>query len=157
MKIQPGYLYHIKDEFFYIVDDKTLMQNHERGKQRPTYFTIRDNGILWFIPLSSKVDKYQKIIDKKITRYGFCNTILIREIMGVDHAILLQNAFPTLEEYIDHVHKVNEIPAKVIDKLKNEITRDFKKLLKLKEKNINVFYTDIDKIMRKLEELKLKT
>ena len=32
---------------------------------RPTYFTIKDKDILWFIPISSKVDKYQKIIDKK--------------------------------------------------------------------------------------------
>ncbi len=37
-------------------------------KKRPTYFTIKDNDILWFIPLSSKVEKYQKIIDKKIER-----------------------------------------------------------------------------------------
>ena len=65
MKVQTGYLYHIKDEFFDIVNDENLMTNHERGKKRPTYFTIKDNDILWFIPLSSKVEKYQKIIDKK--------------------------------------------------------------------------------------------
>ena len=104
MKVRTGYLYHIKDEFFDIVNDQNLMTNHERGRKRPTYFTIKDNDILWFIPLSSKVNKYQKIIDKKINKYGKCNTILIREIMGVKHAILLQNAFPTLEKYMDHVH-----------------------------------------------------
>ena len=37
MKVETGYLYHIKDEFFDIVNDS-----------------------LWFIPLSSKIDKYQK-------------------------------------------------------------------------------------------------
>ncbi len=53
--------------WYYITygDDENLMTNHERGKKRPTYFTIKDKDILWFIPLSSKVDKYQKIIDKK--------------------------------------------------------------------------------------------
>ena len=30
MNIQTGYLYHIKDEFFDIVDDDNLMINHER-------------------------------------------------------------------------------------------------------------------------------
>lgn len=58
MKVQTGYLYHIKDEFFDIVKDDNLMANHERGKKRPTYFTIKDNNILWFIPLSSKTQKY---------------------------------------------------------------------------------------------------
>ncbi len=34
------------------------MSNHENGHARPTYFTIKDKEILWFIPLSSKVEKY---------------------------------------------------------------------------------------------------
>lgn len=46
MKVITGYLYHIKDEFFDIVDDDRLMHNHERGKKRPTYFTIKDGNIL---------------------------------------------------------------------------------------------------------------
>ncbi len=93
------------------------MSNHERGKKRPTYFTIKDKDILWFIPLSSKVDKYKKIVNTKIKKYGFCNTILIEEVFDKESAILLQNAFPTLEKYIDHVHTVNNKPAKVPDKL----------------------------------------
>ena len=50
MIVQTGYLYHIKDEFFDIIQDENLMTNHECGKKRPTYFTIKDNDILWFIP-----------------------------------------------------------------------------------------------------------
>ncbi len=92
MEIKTGYLYHIRDEYFDVVDDDSLMQNHEKGKKRPTYFTIKDKDILWFIPISSKVDKYKKIIDKKIERYGFCNTIIIRKIADKDAAILLQSA-----------------------------------------------------------------
>lgn len=65
-------------------------------KKRPTYFTIKDKNILLFIPMSSKVDKYEKIIEKKIERYGFCNTIINRKMAYMDVAILLQNAFPTL-------------------------------------------------------------
>ena len=75
MKVETGYLYHIKDDFFDVVNDDNLMTNHERGKKRPTYFTIKDKDILWFIPLSSKVEKYQKIIDNKIIKHGSCNTI----------------------------------------------------------------------------------
>ena len=42
-EIKTGYLYHIKDEYFDVVDDDSLMQNHEKVKD-----------ILWFIPISSK-------------------------------------------------------------------------------------------------------
>ena len=82
MEIKTGYLYHIKDEFFEIYDDENLMTNYERGRKRLTYFTIKDGDILWFIPLSSKVEKYQKIINQKIEKYGFCNTIFIRKILN---------------------------------------------------------------------------
>lgn len=152
MKVQTGYLYHIKDEFFDVVHDENLMTNHEKGKKRPTYFTIKDKDILWFIPLSSKIEKYQKIIDNKIKKYGRCDTILIREVMGEKSAILLQNTFPTLEKYIDHVHKTNDgKPAKVIASLKEEILNNFNRLMNLKHRGINLFFTDIDRIKEIIE------
>lgn len=146
MKVKTGYLYHIKDEFFDLVNDETLMQNHEKGKKRPTYFTIQDKDILWFIPISSKVNKYKNIIEHKIKKYGFCNTILIRKIAGNEAVILLQNAFPTLEKYIDHIHCIDGIPLKVPTNLQHEIKKDFTNLLGLKKRGTNLFFTDIDRI-----------
>ena len=155
MKIRTGYLYHIKDEYFDIVNDDSLMQNHERGKKRPTYFTIKDKDILCFIPISSKVEKYKRIIDKKIERYGFCNTIIIRKIAEEDAVILLQNAFPTLEKYIDHVHTKDGIPLKIPTDLQDEIKSLFKNMLGLKKRGTNLFFTDIDKLKEKmLEEIR---
>lgn len=46
MEVKTGYIYHIKDDFFDKVNDKGLMINHENGKSRPTYFTIKDGNIL---------------------------------------------------------------------------------------------------------------
>ena len=46
MEIKTGYLYHIKDEYFDVVNDDSLMQKHEKGKKRPTHFTIQDKDIL---------------------------------------------------------------------------------------------------------------
>lgn len=155
MKIETGYIYHIKDNFFNVINDKGLMINHENGKARPTYFTIKDKDILWFIPLSSKVEKYQKIFDGKVRKYGRCKSIMIAEIANKKSVILLQNAFPTLEKYIDHPHIVNGKPLKVIDTLKDEILDNFKYLLELKKSGRNLFFTDIDTIKEKmLEELK---
>ena len=45
----------------------------------------------------------------------------IREIANKKSVILLQNAFPILEKYIDHPHMLNGKPLKVVDVLKNEI------------------------------------
>lgn len=126
MEIKTGYLYHIKDEYFDVVNDDSLMQNHERGKKRPTYFTIKDKDILWFIPISSKIDKYQRIINNKIEKNGFCNTIIIRKIADEDAAILLQKAFPTLEKYIDYVHTIDGVPFQVPTDLQHEIRNMFK-------------------------------
>lgn len=155
MKVQTGYLYHIKDDFFDVVNDENLMANHEQGKKRPTYFTIKDKNILWFIPISSKIDKYKKIIDKKIERYGFCNTIIIRKIADEDAVILLQNAFPTLEKYIDHVHTVDGVPLKIPTDLQDEIKSLFKNMLGLKKRGTNLFFADIDKIKEMmLDEIK---
>ena len=149
------YLYHIKDKYFDVVNDDSLMQNHEKGKKRPTYFTIKDKEILWFIPISSKIDKYKKIINKKVKRYGFCNIIIIRKIANKDAAILIQNAFPTLEKYIDHVHTIDGIPLKVSTGLQNEIKSLFKNMLGLKKRGINLFFSDIDTLKQKmLNEIK---
>ena len=80
MQVRTGYIYHIKDDFFDKINDKGLMINHEYGKAKPTYFTIKDKDILWFIPLSSKITKYQPIIDKKIKKYRSCKSIMLSEI-----------------------------------------------------------------------------
>lgn len=150
MEIKTGYIYHIKDDFFDKINDKGLMINHENGKARPTYFTIKDGDILWFIPLSSKVSKYEPIIEKKIKKYGSCKSIMICEIANKQSVILIQNAFPTLEKYIDHPHIVDGKPLKVIDTLKNKILYNFNSLLAMKNQGINLFFTDIDTIKEKM-------
>ena len=68
---------------------------------------------------------------------------------------MLQNAFPTLEKYIDHVHTVDGKPARVPEKLEKIILDNFKNLMKLHNHGIKVFFTDIDKIKNMMiEELK---
>ena len=61
-------VFSLNKHYFDVVNDDSLMTNHGRGKKRPTYFTIKEKDILWFIPLSSKVEKYKKIINNKIKK-----------------------------------------------------------------------------------------
>lgn len=152
MKLKDGYLYHIKDEFFDLINDNKLMKNHEEGHSRPTYFAFEEDNIFWFIPISSKVAKYQDIVNKKIEKYGSCKTIMIRKVLNKKSVILLQNAFPVLEKYIDHIHVKNGVHAKVADTLKKDIMKNFNYMLYLKSKGNNLFFTDIDKMKKKLLE-----
>lgn len=88
-------------------------------------------------------------------KYGFCNTIIIRKIADTDAAILLQNAFPTLEKYIDHVHTIDGVPLKIPTDLQNEIKNLFKNMLGLKRRGTNLFFTDIDSLKQQmLKEIK---
>lgn len=144
MKVQTGYLYHIKDEFFEKIKNKGLMINHENGHSRPSYLAIKDKDTLWFIPLSTKVDKYKGIIDKKNKKYGSCKTILIKKIGDIDSVILIQNAFPTCEKYVKNIHKRDGKIVKISDAVKREILDDLKYILALKKRGLNLFFTDID-------------
>lgn len=147
MLVKEGFVYHIKDEYFDIVKDDTLMRNHENGKARPTYFCIKDKetDILWFIPMSSKVEKYQKIREAKIKKFGNCDTILIKKFLGKNTVFLLQNMFPTIEKYVDHVHIVNGEEARVINTITKEIEIKFNKLMNLINKGKKVVFTNIQK------------
>ena len=67
MEIQQGYSYHIKDEFFDLVQDKYLMSNKEQGNYRPHYYAIQDRKnpkLYWMIPISSQAEKYAHISGK---------------------------------------------------------------------------------------------
>ncbi len=154
MEIKEGYVYHIKDEYFEIVNDKTLMRNHENGKARPTYFCIRDKNtdILWFIPMSSQVEKYKKLRNDKIKKYGNCDSILIKEFLGKESVFLLQNMFPTIEKYVDHVHIVNGVESKVISRIEKELEVSFNKLMNLIKHGKKVVFTDVDNDLKIMNE-----
>ena len=161
MRIQTGYLYHIKDEYFDKINKEHLMINHEKGHSRPTYLAIKDSKILWFIPLSSKIEKYKKIIENKTKKYGSCKTIIIKKIAERDSVILIQNAFPTLEKYIKNKHTIDGKAVKVSDAVKKEILDDFNYLLSLKKNGLNLFFADIDKIknimLKEIKEIKVSS
>lgn len=126
------------------------------GKARPTYFCVKDDDtdILWFIPMSSKVEKYKKIRDAKIEKYGNCDTILIKKFLGKDSVFLIQNMFPAIEKYVAHSHIVNGKETKVIDQIAVDIETVFHRVMKLIELGKKVVFTDVDKDMRiMLEEL----
>lgn len=68
MVIEYGKFYFIKDEFFNVFKDYGLMVNKENDNKRPWYFCFKDrqnSKIIWFVPISTKYEKHEKIYEKK--------------------------------------------------------------------------------------------
>jgi len=148
--IKPGYVYHISDVYFEVANDNRLMQNHEGGSYRPTYFCAKDEktGLLWVIPMSSRVEKYAGFIHKDIDRYGECLKIVMGEYANVNAVFLLQNMFPILPKYIDHIHLIKQNPVPVNTRLQRIINRNFRELLRLHRKGIKIVFPDIMRLER---------
>ena len=51
------------------------------------------------------------------------------------------------------MHTIHSMPARVSDELREEILRNFKKMLKMKKHGVDLFFVDIDNLK---EELLLK-
>ena len=136
MFLETGYVYHIKDGYFEFAKDEKLMKNHENGNTRPTYFCIKntDSKVLWFIPMSSKVEKYRKLQEQKIEKNGVCDTIVIGKYRRKDVVFLIQNIFPITEKYIDHIDTIRNQAVAVVEGTQKEITYKVNKIFKLKSK-----------------------
>ncbi len=149
MEIQQGYSYHIKDKFFDKVQDKYLMSNKENGNYRPHFYAIQDKknqALYWMIPISSQVEKYKFIIEKKKRKYGKCNTIIIGKFAGKENAFLIQNTFPISAKFFDHIHTVENKPVTVHNELNRILTENLREVLALHNRGIRLIYTDIEKI-----------
>jgi hypothetical protein len=117
--MEQGQFYFIADDFFEIHDkERKPMRNKEvvDGKEykRPCFFAFPDKKnphILWCIPISSQVEKYQRICNHKLEaqrnkgiRTPKCNTIRFGKVMGATKAFLIQNMFPVTWKYIQEVY-----------------------------------------------------
>ena len=152
MEIKTGYLYFLKKQFYEKVNDPNIMGN-KKNTSRPTYLTFKEDEILWFIPLSKQIEKYEKQILYKEKKYKKpCDNILIRKIAGEKSAILIQNAFPTLEKYVDSVYTKKGEPLKIAEALKDEVLTKFKKTRKLKLRGIETMFVNIVKLEKMMRD-----
>ena len=150
MKIEQGKFYFIKDEFFELVKDKELCQKKEKGNKRLCFYCFRDKKfekLIWFIPISSKVEKYKKIYNKKMKRNGVVDTIAFSYVEGEERAFLIQNMFPTTRKYIVEKYVRQNRDVKVNEKFKKELESKANKVLILVEKGNNkIVFPDIKNI-----------
>lgn len=150
MKVEEGKFYFIKQEFFEKVKNELSLKNKGDENKSPCYYCFKDlknSDILWFIPISSKVERYSKIYNYKLQKYKVVDNIVFGYVEGQKRAFLIQNMFLTTEEYIKQNRYVN-----VNNKLKREIERKANKILKLVEKGYKgLVFSDILKAKEKLK------
>lgn len=162
MQIDVGCFYFIKDSFFDIIDDAELMKNKENGVKRPCYYCFKskeNDKIIWFIPVSTKIEKYQKIYNNKIQKQiklgktPSIDTIVFGYVANTYSTFLIQNMFPVTEEYIESQYIKNKVAIKVSKKLQIEITSKANKVINLYNHGMKkIVFPDIDKILDKLQK-----
>lgn len=101
--------YIIKDSFFERFDDPYLKGNKEQN--RPHYYAFKDSktGLFWVIPMSSRIDKYKAIIEKKTKQKKPCDILHIAKLDNDKQSVfLIQDIFPISEEYIERKYTIAE-------------------------------------------------
>ena len=155
MNIGKKSFYFIKSKYFRFINDPFLSGNKEDGNYRPCYLAvIEENGLIWFVPISSRFEKYKKIYDHKVKRFGNCDTIVLGEVLGRKCAFLIQNFFPATKEYIQkqYIQKNNGIPVTISELLSKELFLKCKKIIAMVRNGVkNIVFTNVLEIERKLK------
>ena len=100
--VERGF-YIIKDRFFKEMNDPYLKGN------KPHYYCFKEEktGLYWMIPLSSRIDKYKRIINKKTSKGRQCDILHIMKLdNGKESVFLIQDMFPITDEYIERTYTI---------------------------------------------------
>ena len=148
MIIEDGKFYFIKDEFFDVFSDYGLMVNKENGNKRLCYFCFRDRKnkeIIWFVPISTKYEKYKKLYENKKAKSGKrpVYNFVFGNVLGKKAVFLIQNIFPTIEEYIEKKYVSSNIDVEIPKKVKDNVIVISFRVVELAERGINVPFYDI--------------
>ena len=152
-------MYFIIDEYFTKFKDPFLMKNKETVNNikhdRPFFYAFKDKKnprIYWMVPVSSQYTKYKKIYDKKIEKYGHCETIVFGRVINTYAAFLIQNICPATKKYLVEYLDSNNNSIRIDYDLAIEIEKNANSVLIKENKGIKIVFPNIKDIYRKLEQ-----
>ena len=129
-------LYFLSDQYYIDFPDDKLMQNKDMidgiRRSRPCFLAFPDSknpSIYWLVPISSRYEKYQKIAQSKIEKYGRCNTIRFGTVLGRNAAFLIQNMCPVTEFYLTAYIDKNKVPIRLDDRIVEDVTKNAREVL----------------------------
>ncbi len=104
------------------------------------------------IPFSSQVAKFRVHYQKKVDRFGVCDTIAFGEVMGHEKAFLIQNMCPAIPRYIknEYIDNKANIPVRLDGVFEKELITKAKKVLALHGKGIKLIFPDVLQIEKLL-------
>lgn len=155
MDILTGSMYFVSDAFFATIQDPYLKINYENTK-RPHYFAFEDSetGLFWLVPCSSKIDKYECLIQKKQEQHKPTDTIKIVKIFDKKVALLFQDMFPVIETYIEGRYIKGGQPVRIADpKLIQELEKNARRVINLLHRGVRFTPTQPDVL--RIEQLML--
>lgn len=135
------------------------MLNKENGSKRPCYFYFNDEDhkdIIWFVPISSKVQKYKLIYEKKKKIRKNVFNFVFGEVLGKEKVFLIQNIFPTTQKFIENKYKSRNQDVNISENLKYKVIQKAKNVIKLSDRGINVPFYDIQEMKKTLLEKYVK-
>ena len=104
LEVKAGCLYFVDDAFFEKVNDPYLKINYD-NTSRPHYMAFFDTttSLYWLVPCSSKVEKYENIIEQKQANRKPTDSIKVVKIQDRKSVLLFQDMFPTSEKLMKEV------------------------------------------------------
>ena len=101
LEIKPGCLYFVNDTFFERVNDPYLKINYD-NTSRPHYMAFLDTAtsLYWLVPCSSKIEKYENIVEQKQKNNKPTDSIKIIKIQDKKTVLLFQDMFPISANFI---------------------------------------------------------
>lgn len=129
-----------------------------KAGNRPHYYCFEDRttGIYWMIPLSSRIDKYRDIVEKKIRAGKTCDIIHIAKLDDSrESAFLIQDMFPITEKYIEREYTIGSNHLMLTSEhTVNEIERKARKVMSMLKRGVKFTPTqpDVMEILKKLRE-----
>lgn len=138
--------YVISDRFFEDFPDPYLKGNKEEN--RPHYYALydTDTGLYWMVPMSSRVGKYRKIIEKRESEGKRCDILHVAKLDNDrESAFLIQDIFPVTEEYIEREYTIASNHLRVTSEaLARVIERKCRVTLGMIRKGVKFFSTQAD-------------
>src|SRR5699024_573943 len=152
-------LYFLSNEYYQDFPDDKLMQNKDTidgvPHSRPCFFAFPDARIpeiYWVVPISSKYEKYKRIEQDKIKKYGRCNTIRFGTVLGRNTAFLIQNMCPATEKYLTPYIDKNKQPIQIDGRVAADIEKNARSGLALAKRGAKVIFQDVFTIFKGLEQ-----
>lgn len=152
-------LYFLSDQYYQDFPDDKLMQNKDiiNGTlhSRPCFFAFEDSriaDIYWIIPISSRYEKFKRIEQDKIRKYGRCNTIRFGTVLGRNTAFLIQNMCPATEKYLTAYVDKNNCFVRIDGRVAADVEKNARNVLAMARRGAKIIFPDVFKIYCGLEQ-----